>query len=197
VLLVKLLDNLVKLTLIPIDLFLFLNLAKREGLKVIGSAGSDDKVQWLQNELNFDHAFNYKTADVKAELAKFEPLNIYFDNVGGDQLEAALDAAAPYARFVECGMISQYNVPDAHGIRNLILIVAKRLKLQGFIVSDRFKDPTFLPEFYSKVPKWIANGEIKVKEDVTHGLEHAAEAVVGIFKGKNFGKAVIQIADDS
>jgi NADPH-dependent curcumin reductase CurA len=175
---------------------LFFSSAKREGLKVIGSAGSDDKVQWLQNELNFDHAFNYKTADVKGELAKFEPLNIYFDNVGGNQLEAALDAAAPYARFIECGMISQYNEPDAHGIRNLMLIVAKRLKLQGFIVSDHFKDPNFLPDFYSKVPKWIVNGEIKVKEDVTNGLEQAADALVGIFQGKNFGKAVIQIADD-
>jgi NADPH-dependent curcumin reductase CurA len=123
-------------------------------------------------------------------------LNIYFDNVGGDQLEAALDAAASHARFVECGMISQYNEPDAHGIRNLMLVVAKRLKLQGFLIADAFANPSFLPEFYSKVPKWIANGEIKVKEDVTHGLEHAAEAVVGIFKGKNFGKAVIQIADD-
>jgi len=175
---------------------LYYYLAKREGLKVIGSAGSDDKVQWLQNELNFDHAFNYKTANVKDELAKFEPLNIYFDNVGGDQLEAALDAAAPYARFIECGMISQYNQPDAHGIRNLMLIVAKRLKIQGFNVSDSFKDPSFLPDFYSKVPKWIVDGELKVKEDVTHGLEQAADAIVGIFQGKNFGKAVIQIADD-
>lgn len=171
-------------------------IAKREGLKVIGSAGSDDKVKWLQDELQFDHAFNYKTADVKAELAKFDPLNIYFDNVGGDQLEAALDAAADYARFVECGMISQYNEPDAHGIRNLILVVGKRLKLQGFIVSDKFKEPGFLQEFYAKVPKWIANGEIKIKEDVTKGLEHAPEAIVGIFQGKNFGKAVIQIAAD-
>ncbi len=161
-------------------------------MKVIGSAGSDDKVQWLQKELNFDHAFNYKTADVQAELAKFDALNIYFDNVGGDQLEAA----ANHARFVECGMISQYNEQDAHGIRNLMLIVGKRLKLQGFIVSDKFQDPSFLPEFYSKVPKWIASGELKVKEDVTKGLETAAEALIGIFQGKNFGKAVIQIADD-
>jgi NADPH-dependent curcumin reductase CurA len=176
--------------------FFYFYLAKREGLIVIGSAGSDDKVQWLQNELNFDHAFNYKTADVKAELAKFNPLNIYFDNVGGNQLEAALDAAAPFARFIECGMISQYNEPDAHGIRNLMLVVGKRLKIQGFIVSDKFKDPTFLPEFYSKVPQWIANGELKIKEDVTNGLEQAADAVAGIFQGKNFGKAVIQIADD-
>jgi NADPH-dependent curcumin reductase CurA len=188
---------LVKLKQIFLNLFfVFLHLAKREGLKVIGSAGSDDKVQWLQKELNFDHAFNYKTADVKAELAKFDPLNIYFDNVGGDQLEAALDAAAPYARFIECGMISQYNEPDAHGIRNLMLIVGKRLKLQGFIVSDKMKDPNFMKEFYSKVPKWIINGELKIKEDITKGLEKAADSVVGIFQGKNFGKAVIQIADD-
>ncbi|CAF2390599.1 unnamed protein product [Rotaria sp. Silwood2] len=171
-------------------------LAKREGLKVIGSAGSDDKVKWLQTELNFDHAFNYKTSDVKAELAKFDPLNIYFDNVGGDQLEAALDAAANYARFIECGMISQYNQADSHGIRNLMNIVGKRLKLQGFIILDKARDASFQQEFYSKVPKWIANGELKIKEDVTKGLEKAPEALVGIFQGKNFGKAVIQIADD-
>jgi len=170
--------------------------AKHEGLKVIGSAGSDDKVQWLQKELSFDHAFNYKTADAKTELAKFDALNIYFDNVGGVQLEAALDAAANNARFVECGMISQYNKPDDKGIRNLTLIVGKRLKLQGFIILDKLKDETFMNEFYSKVPKWIVNGEIKIKEDITKGLEQAPEAIVGIFEGKNFGKAVVQIADN-
>ena len=83
-----------------------------------------------------------------------------------------------------------------HGIRNLMLIVAKRLKLQGFIIFDKAKDQSFNKEFYSKVPKWIANGELKIKEDVTKGLEKAAEAIVGIFQGKNFGKAVVQIADD-
>ena len=165
-------------------------------MKVIGSAGSDDKVQWLKKELNFDHAFNYKTADVKAELAKFDPLNIYFDNVGGDQLEAALDTAANHARFVECGMMSQYVKPDSHGIRNLMLIVVKRIKMQGFISSDKLQDPSFAPEFYANVPKWIASGELKVKEDVTKGLEKAAEALVGMFEGKNFGKAVVQIADE-
>jgi NADPH-dependent curcumin reductase CurA len=175
---------------------LYFVLAKREGLKVIGSAGSDEKVQWLQQELSFDHAFNYKTAKIKAELAKLDPLNIYFDNVGGDQLEAALNAAADYARFIECGMISQSNKPDAHGIRNLILVVRKRLKLEGFIILDKAKDKEFNKEFYSKVPKWIANGELKIKEDVTKGLEQASEAIVGIFHGKNFGKAVVQIADD-
>ncbi|CAF2393705.1 unnamed protein product [Rotaria sp. Silwood2] len=134
--------------------------------------------------------------DVKAELAKFDPLNIYFDNVGGDQLEAAIAAAADHARFVECGMISQFHKSNDVGIRNLILVVRKRLKLQGFIIFDQTKDENFNREFYSKVPKWIANGELKVKEDVTKGLEQAPEAIVGIFKGKNFGKAVVRIADD-
>ncbi|CAF1217399.1 unnamed protein product [Rotaria sp. Silwood1] len=172
------------------------DLAKREGLTVIGSAGSDEKVDWLKTELAFDHAFNYKTADPKAELAKFNALNIYFDNVGGNQLEAALNAADNHARFIECGMISQYNEQDAHGIRNLIQIVAKRIKLQGFIITDKVRDPAFQKDFYSKVPQWILSGELKIKEDVTNGLEHAPEAVAGIFQGKNFGKAVIRIANE-
>lgn len=163
---------------------------------MIGSAGSDEKVQWLKSELAFDHAFNYKTANVKQELAKFNPLNIYFDNVGGDQLEAALNAAANYARFVECGMISRYNTFDGQGIRNLIQVVVKRLKLEGFVIFDQTKDENFNREFYSKIPKWIANGQLKIKEDVTKGLQQAPEAVVGIFQGKNFGKAVVQIAEN-
>ncbi|CAF3365530.1 unnamed protein product [Rotaria sp. Silwood1] len=171
-------------------------LAKREGLKVIGSAGTDEKVHWLKKELSFDHAFNYNTANVRAELAKFDPLNIYFDNVGGEQLEAAIAAAADHARFIECGMISQFHKSSDVGIRNLILVVRKRLKLQGFIIFDQTKDENFNRDFYSKVPKWIANGELKIKEDVTKGLEQAPDAIVGIFKGKNFGKAVVRIADD-
>jgi NADPH-dependent curcumin reductase CurA len=93
-------------------------------------------------------------------------------------------------------MISQYNTPDAHGIRNLMTVVAKRLKIEGFIILDKAKDESFNKEFYSKVPKWIANGELKIKEDVTKGLEQAPDAIVGIFQGKNFGKAVVRIADE-
>ncbi len=93
-------------------------------------------------------------------------------------------------------MISQYNTPDAHGIRNLMQVVAKQIKLQGFNISSKMQDESFNKEFYSKVPKWIANGELKIKEDVTKGLEKAPEAIVGIFEGKNFGKAVVQIADN-
>ncbi len=93
-------------------------------------------------------------------------------------------------------MISQYHESDAHGIRNLILVVVKRLKLQGFIISDKLQDSVFLSEFYSKIPQWIVNGELKVKEDVTKGLEQAADTLVRAFQGKNFGKPVIQIAND-
>ena len=170
-------------------------LAKREGLTVIGSAGSDDKVQWLKDELAFDHAFNYKTSNARVELAKFNPLNIYFDNVGGDQLEAALDAADNYARFIECGMIARYNESGEHVIRNLMQMITKRLKMQGFIIMDKANDLSFQKDFYSKVTKWIASGELKVKEDVTKGLERAPQAFAGIFQGKNFGKAVIEIAE--
>ncbi|CAF0910026.1 unnamed protein product [Rotaria sordida] len=116
--------------------------------------------------------------------------------LGGDQLEAALDAASNNARFVECGMISQYNEPNNHGIRNIMQIVIKRIKLQGFNILDKLFDPIFKKDFHSKVLKLITSGELKIKEDVTKGLEHAAEAFVGIFQGKNFGKAVIQIADE-
>lgn len=93
-------------------------------------------------------------------------------------------------------MISQYNTPDAHGIRNLMQVVAKQIKLQGFNISSKMRDESFNKEFYSKVPKWIVSGELKIKEDVTKGLEKAPEAIVGIFQGKNFGKAVVQIADN-
>jgi NADPH-dependent curcumin reductase CurA len=93
-------------------------------------------------------------------------------------------------------MISRYNTAGEHGIRNLMQVVIKRLKLEGFIILDKAKDESFNIEFFSKVPKWIANGELKIKEDVTKGLEQAPEAIVGIFEGKNFGKAVVQIADN-
>lgn len=163
---------------------------------MIGSAGSDEKVRWLKEELSFDHAFNYKTSNVRQELFKFDPLNIYFDNVGGEQLEAAISAAADHARFIECGMISQYNPQKAYAVRNLILIVRKRLKLEGFIIFDKKSDEQFLTEFYDRVPRWIADGQLKVKEDITDGLERGAQAIVGILQGDNFGKSVVKVSDD-
>lgn len=110
-------------------------LAKREGLRVIGSVGSDEKVAFIKNELGFDEAFNYKTEPPLAALKKYAPegIDIYFDNVGGETLAAVLESANNFARLIECGMISQYNLAnreDAYGVKNLTLIVSKRLTMR-------------------------------------------------------------------
>jgi len=116
-------------------------IGRLRGCRVVGSAGSDAKVAFLADELGFDAAFNYKTADgILAALESEAPegLDVYFDNAGGAVLEAALDHANPFARFIECGMISQYNLSreETPGIRNLTHINRKRIRMQGFIVSD-------------------------------------------------------------
>lgn len=110
-------------------------LAKREGLRVIGSAGSDEKVAFIKNELGFDEAFNYKTESPWAALKKYAPegIDIYFDNVGGETLDAVLENAKDFARFIECGMISQYNLTDKeapYGAKNLTSIISKRLTIR-------------------------------------------------------------------
>lgn len=169
--------------------------AKKQGLFVIGSAGSDEKVKFIKDELKFDHAFNYKTTDTATELAKFPPLNIYWDNVGGEQLNAAIGACADKARIVACGMISVWQ-GDLKPMPNLRLIVGKRIKMEGFIILDMYSDEKWMTEFYATVPKWISEGSITIKEDITKGLENGPQAIVSIFKGDNFGKTVIQIADE-
>jgi len=110
-------------------------LAKREGLTVIGSVGSDEKAEFIKKELKFDHAFNYKTTSNAEALKKLAPqgIDIYFENVGGEALEAAIQAANPHARFIMCGMISYYNLTDPTAMyvpKNLVLIVSKRIKME-------------------------------------------------------------------
>ncbi|KAK6338691.1 hypothetical protein TWF696_009503 [Orbilia brochopaga] len=173
-------------------------LAKREGLRVVGSAGSDEKVKYLVEKLGFDAAFNYKTESPKEALAKYIPegLDIYYDNVGGETLEAAIDNAKPHARFIECGMISQYNRKEdeePYGVRNLMEIVKKKLKIQGFIVGDI--GAKYAEQFQKDVQKWLHEGSITYQEDVTVGIENEAEGFVRMLRGQNFGKAVIKYAD--
>ncbi|KAK6539294.1 hypothetical protein TWF694_009527 [Orbilia ellipsospora] len=173
-------------------------LAKREGLRVVGSAGSDAKVKYLVENLGFDAAFNYKTEPPKMALPKYIPegLDIYYDNVGGETLEAAIDNAKPQARFVECGMISQYNRKkdeEPYPIRNIEQVVSKRLKLQGFLTGD--VAGKYFVEFNENVAKWLQDGSIHYTEDVTIGIDNEAEGLVRMLKGENFGKAVIKYAD--
>lgn len=174
-------------------------IAKREGLKVIGSVGSDEKAEFIVKELKFDAAFNYKKERTKDALKRLAPegLDIYYDNVGGEQLEDALGAMKTFGRVVACGMISQYNVPEQerYGVKNLLLVVSKRLTMRGFVVGDPGFWDKYDQEHQEKMQQWLAEGSLKAKLSVTEGIDNAAEGLVGMFEGKNFGKAVLKIRD--
>ncbi|KAG8406690.1 hypothetical protein J3458_021026 [Metarhizium acridum] len=171
-------------------------IAKKEGLTVIGSVGSDEKLDFITKELGFDAGFNYKKEKPGDALKRLAPrgIDIYYENVGGEHLEAALDSLNDFGRIVACGMISQYNnAGQAYGIRNLMLVVAKQLTMQGFIVSNPEFGPAYYWEHQEKLQQWLADGSFKAKMSYTEGIDHAAEGLVGMFDGKNFGKAVLRI----
>ena len=172
-------------------------IAKLKGCRVVGSAGSDEKVAWLLNEAGIDAAFNYKKVeDLKAELGVLCPngIDVYFENVGGEHLEAALAHMNRYGRVVVCGMISQYNATEAvPGPSNLGVTITQRLMIKGFIVSDHTDR---LPEFYADLGRWIAEGNVKWKETIVEGIESAPQAFIGLFKGENLGKMLVRIGPD-
>lgn len=174
-------------------------LAKHEGLKVIGSVGSDDKLKFIIDDLGFDGGFNYKKENVKEALPRLAPdgIDIYYENVGGEQLEASINNMKPFGRIVACGMISQYNLKpeEAYPIKNLMQVVAKRIKMQGFIVSDANMGPKYTKDHQEKLQKWISEGSFKAVQSVTKGIDNAAEGFLGMLRGDNFGKAVLEIAD--
>jgi NADPH-dependent curcumin reductase CurA len=171
-------------------------IAKLNGCHVIGSAGSHEKVKWLLDEAKIEHAFNYKEVEknnISVELGKScsDGIDVYFDNVGGKHLEAAIDNMKTFGRIVLCGMISQYNLTSAPtGPSNLFLAVPSRLKLQGFIVRDHYN---VLNEFYADMSKWIGGGRIKWRETVFEGIENAPKAFLALFQGENIGKMLVKI----
>ncbi|KAK2609699.1 hypothetical protein N8I77_003188 [Diaporthe amygdali] len=175
-------------------------IAKHEGLTVIGSVGSDDKLDFITKELGFDAGTNYKKESTADALKRLAPngIDIYYENVGGEVLEGALDALNTHGRIIACGMISQYNAKDAserYGVKNLMHIVTKRITMQGFIVGDPGFGPAYAQEHQEKVQSWLADGSFKAKVHVTDGIDNAAEGFLGLLEGKNFGKAVLKIAD--
>jgi NADPH-dependent curcumin reductase CurA len=174
-------------------------LAKHEGLTVIGSVGDDKKLDFIMKELNFDSGFNYKKEKPADALARLAPkgIDIYYENVGGEQLEAAINAMNPFGRIIACGMISQYNAKpsELYPIRNLMNVVGKRLTMRGFIVSDENMGPKHAEEHQEKLQKWLSEGTFKAKLSVTDGIDNAVDGFLGMLSGKNFGKAVLQIAD--
>ena len=169
-------------------------IAKLKDCRVVGSAGSPAKVAWLLDEAGVDAAFNYReVADLAAELGRHCPqgIDVYFENVGGAHLEAALQHMNTSGRIAVCGMISQYNATaPAPGPRNLALVIGKRLTLQGFIVSDHAGRQ---PQFSTDMRQWLAAGRIKWQETVVEGLERAPQALIGLFKGENVGKMLVKI----
>ncbi|TGJ82446.1 hypothetical protein E0Z10_g6325 [Xylaria hypoxylon] len=169
-------------------------IAKLRGSRVIGIAGSDDKCEWLINELGFDVALNYKKDSFKKDLAAATPdyIDVYWDNVGGEILEAALSRAKKNARFVMCGSISGYNgSKDGKGIRNLSIVVAQRIRMEGFIVFDFAED---YPLARKEIAGWLAEGKLKRKEMIVKGgLEKAEYAIKNLFEGNNTGKLLVEI----
>ncbi|MEU4347542.1 NADP-dependent oxidoreductase [Streptomyces sp. NPDC023838] len=171
-------------------------LARLKGAaRVIGSAGSDEKVKWLVEELGFDAAFNYKNGPVRDQLRAAAPdgIDVYFDNVGGEHLEAAISSLKVHGRATICGMIAGYNDTEpTPGPRNMAMIIGKRLRLQGILVGDH---AALQPQFVQEVAGWIASGELKYGETVVAGIDKGVDAFLGMLRGENTGKMVVSLGE--
>lgn len=170
--------------------------AKLLGCYVVGSAGSDEKVNLLKTKFGFDEAFNYKKEkDLSAALKRYFPegIDIYFENIGGAMLDAVLVNMRLRARIAVCGMISQYNLDKPEGIHNLIMLIVKRARMEGFLVLDYYHR---YPEFVEKTVSYIKEGKITYVEDAAEGLENAPAALVGLFAGRNVGKQLVVVAHE-
>ncbi|MET9563974.1 NADP-dependent oxidoreductase [Streptomyces tauricus] len=161
--------------------------------RVIGSAGSDEKVKLLVEEYGFDAAFNYKSGPVSEQLRKAAPdgIDVYFDNVGGDHLEAAIGSLNLHGRIAICGMISVYNNTEpAPGPKNLARLIATRGRIEGLLVGDHYD---LQPQFVREVGPWVASGELKYRETVVEGIENNLEAFLGVLRGDNTGKMIVTL----
>lgn len=169
-------------------------IAKQRRCRVIGSAGSDAKVQWLKSVAGVDEAINYREVDdLSAKLGELCPqgIDVYFENVGGAHLEAALDNLNNFGRIAACGMISTYNDAEPQpGPRNLFKVVTKRLRMEGFIVRDHLD---VQQQFWQEMTGWIRDGSIKWEETVTDGLENAPAAFINLFHSNKLGKALVRL----
>lgn len=169
-------------------------MAKLKGAsRVIGSAGSDEKVKLLVEEYGFDAAFNYKKGPVAEQLKEAAPdgIDVYFDNVGGEHLEAAISSLNVHGRVTICGMIAQYNATEpTPGPRNLALVIGKRLRLQGMLVNDH---RGLQDQFVQEVAGWLGSGELKYDETVVEGIENGFDAFLGLLRGQNTGKMIVSL----
>ncbi|MFJ9674292.1 NADP-dependent oxidoreductase [Streptomyces sp. NPDC101221] len=169
-------------------------IAKLKGAsRVIGSAGSDEKVGLLLDEYGFDAAFNYKNGPVSEQLRAAAPdgVDVYFDNVGGDHLEAAIGSLNLNGRIAVCGAISVYNNTEpAPGPKNLARLIQTRGRIEGFLVGDHYD---LQPQFVEEVGPWVRSGELKYRETVVEGIENNLEAFLGVLRGDNTGKMIVKL----
>ncbi|WP_066560631.1 NADP-dependent oxidoreductase [Croceicoccus bisphenolivorans] len=171
-------------------------IGKINGCRVIGIAGGAEKCRRLIEDYGFDVAIDYRGKsrdDLREEIAQAAPngLDMVFENVGGDILEAEVHNLAKKARIVLCGLISEYNSVEKHGLQNLWQLIVHQASIHGFLImdyADRF------PEGGAQIAKWIAEGKVRIDEDVQDGIENAYDAFMRLFSGKNTGKLVLKIA---
>ncbi len=171
-------------------------IARLRGCRVVGSAGSAEKVAWLTEELGFDAAFNYREADLSEALREHCPkgIDIYFDNVGGDHLEAAIGRMNTFGRIPLCGAISQYNEEEPQpGPGNFGAVLVKRLMIRGFIVLDHYD---LIGDFLREVGGWVSSGELRYQETVVDGIENMPAAFIGLLAGDNIGKMLVRVGPD-
>lgn len=166
-------------------------IAKARGMTVIGSAGGAEKCDWVKS-LGADIAIDYKAGPIVQQLIAAAPkgIDVYFDNVGGDHLDAAFAAARQNARFAICGMIEDYNEGSRHAFRYIMRIIATRLTLKGFIYTD------YLPEmgnFYRDMGALVASGQVRSRETIRDGIESMPDAFLGLFEGENIGKMLVRL----
>ena len=170
-------------------------IARIMGCRVVGTAGSDEKVDFIVNELGFDAGINYKTEDVDAALAATCPdgIDVYFDNVGGFVTDAVMQQINVHARISVCGQISQYNLPTPElAPRNMGLLIQKQARMEGFLV---FNFAHRHEHARQRMAAWIRSGDLRYREDVVEGLENAPEAFIGMMTGENFGKLLVKVGE--
>jgi len=169
-------------------------IAKMMGCKVFASAGSDEKVEWLKNELKVDHAFNYKKIENLVLHFKDicpEGFDLYFDNVGGEFLESAIFRMKNFGKIIICGRISQMSATTTtSGLKNMAHVLVKRLIIRGFLIFDHENE---INDFEKDMTKWISEGKIKFKETIYEGIENAPKAFVDLLNGKNIGKMIVKV----
>jgi NADPH-dependent curcumin reductase CurA len=171
-------------------------IAKAKGCYVVGTAGTDEKCDWLKKEAGVDVAINYKKGDLKKAIKEACPegIDVYFENVGGEHLEAALENMREGGRIAVCGMISTYNDNQPRPLyTNLTQIIAKRLIIKGFLVGD---NNDMQADFVRDMGAWRKAGKMKWRETIYDGIERAPEALIGLFHGDNFGKMVVRVGPE-